>query len=266
DVRAVVTHGVDAAPAIPHHHRIGLAAAIEAHQQRRRRVGNRTDRGRGGAGLTAGAARGDDVDGGAEPAHRLAKHRGLDRAHGLRTDRREGAVHRVIGPLVDPAHGLLLRGTLDAGHGRIRDVIRVDPSGIAPTVLVVVGKALLGERAHALARTAGARVPQRLDADILVVTGVVHLVELVAAAELGADGVPQQLHHLDALFVADAVRTTHVLREILVDVGIFEVLRRRRKINERRGDDFLHDLLDPAVGIAGEDAVARAGVQVGEHG
>src|SRR5262249_48984587 len=58
DLRAVVTQRVDAEHAILHHHRIGLAAAIEAHQQRRRRVGNRTDRGRGGAGLTAGAGGG----------------------------------------------------------------------------------------------------------------------------------------------------------------------------------------------------------------
>src|SRR5437763_280209 len=39
---------------------------------------------------------------------------------------------------------------------------------------------------------------QRLDADVLVIAGIVHLVELVAVAELGTDRVPQELHHLDA--------------------------------------------------------------------
>ena len=59
-----------------------------------------------------------------------------------------------------------------------------------------------------------------------MVAGVVHLIEFVAAAELGADRVPQELHHLDALLVADAVRATHIFREIFVDVGVLEVLGR----------------------------------------
>src|SRR5262244_2992961 len=104
DLRATVPQRVDAKYAVLHHNRIGLAAAIEAHEQRGRRVRNRTNRGCRRAGLAAGTSGGDDVDGRAEPAHRFAKDRGLDRAHGLGPHRREGAVHRIIGPLVDPAH------------------------------------------------------------------------------------------------------------------------------------------------------------------
>src|SRR5213080_3433763 len=88
---------------------------------------------------------------------------------------------------------------------RIRDVVGVKPGGIAPAVFVVVRKTLLGQRDHAIERAAGARAPQRLEADILVVAGVIHLVELVPAAELRANRVPQELHYLDALLVIDAV-------------------------------------------------------------
>src|SRR4030088_1437757 len=100
----------------------------------------------------------------------------------------------------------LLRGAFDPGHAWIGDIIRIEPGPIAPTVLVVIGKTLVRERDHAVERAGGPRIPPRLDADVLVVAGVVHLVELGAAAELGADGIPQKLHRLDALFVADAVR------------------------------------------------------------
>src|SRR5437763_11132299 len=85
----------------------------------------------------------------------------------------------------------LLRRALAAGHARIGHVVGIEP-GIAPAVLVVFGEARLRERGHAVERSGGARVPQRLNPDILVIAGVIHLVELVAAAELGADRVPQQ--------------------------------------------------------------------------
>src|SRR5436305_16688 len=101
--------------------------------------------------------------------------------------------------------GNLFRGALDPGDRRIRDVVGVKPGGIAPAVFVVVRKTLLGQRDHAIEGAAGARAPQRLEADILVVAGVVHLVELVPAAKLRADRVPQELHYLDALLVIDAV-------------------------------------------------------------
>src|SRR5262249_57341289 len=45
DLRATVSQRVDAEYAVLHHDRIGLAAAIEAHEQRGRRVRNRTNRG-----------------------------------------------------------------------------------------------------------------------------------------------------------------------------------------------------------------------------
>src|SRR5262245_2889246 len=98
----------------------------------------------------------------------------------------------------------LLRGARGPGR-RLRHVLGVEPGRVAPTLLVVVGHALLGQRHHPVERARAARVPHALDADVLVVAGVVDLVELVAAAELGPDRVPQQLHDLDALAIAHAV-------------------------------------------------------------
>src|SRR5262249_15421179 len=87
-------------------------------------------------------------------------------------------------------HRPSLRRTRDAGATGIGHVIRVEPGRSDPAILVVFGEALLGERDHAVERAGATCAPQRLDADVLVIAGVVPLVELVAAAKLGADRVP----------------------------------------------------------------------------
>ena len=94
---------------------------------------------------------------------------------------------------------------------------------MAPAVLVVVRHAALGERHHLLERAGALRQLQREDAHQIGAAGIVHLVELVARAELGANRVPEQFHRLDALLVVDAVRAAHVLGQILVDVRVLEV-------------------------------------------
>src|ERR1043166_5206311 len=81
----------------------------------------------------------------------------------------------------------------------------VAPRRVPPAVLVVIGEARIGEPDHAVHGSGAARMPQRLDADVLVVARVVRLVEAMAARELGADRVPQELHQLDPLLVADPV-------------------------------------------------------------
>ena len=85
---------------------------------------------------------------------------------------------------------------------------------------------LANERDHAVIGPGRARIEQRLDADVLVVARIVDLVKLMAPAELGADRVPQQLHDLDALAIADIVRAAHIFGEILVDRRIVEILHR----------------------------------------
>src|SRR5581483_5347797 len=55
---------------------------------------------------------------------------------------------------------------------RIGNIARVEPRRIGPAVLVILGHTLLGERRHLVERAGAARIPQRLDADVLVIAGV----------------------------------------------------------------------------------------------
>src|SRR5205085_11763922 len=120
------------------------------------------------------------------------------------------------------------RGVRPAGSGPARelpgprqgaDVVGVDEVGHGPAVEVVFVHALLGEALVAVSLTAGGGGEQDLHADVLVVAAVVALVELVAAAELAADGVPEQLHELHALDRLDPVRAADVAIEVLADGG-----------------------------------------------
>src|SRR5262245_28054247 len=98
-----------------------------------------------------------------------------------------------------------MRGTAEAPPFSLFGRLRVAPRRIPPAGLVVIGEAAIGERNHAVQGPRAARMPQRLDADVLVVAGVVGLIEPVAAGEFRADRVPQELHELDPLLVADPV-------------------------------------------------------------
>src|SRR4051795_336320 len=113
--------------------------------------------------------------------------------------------------------GVLFRRARDARATGIGNVVGIEPASADPAVLVIFGEALLRERDHAVERAGAARAPHCLDADVLVVAGVVSLVKLMTPAELGADRVPQKLHHLDALLVIDAVRAAHIARQIGID-------------------------------------------------
>ena len=107
---AAVPQSIDTEDTILEHRRIGLTAPVEAHEQGRRRVAHRADRGRGGTSLAGRPRRGDDMHGGAQPAHGLPEDPRVDRAHVLGSDRREGAIHGIVGALIDPAHGCILNG------------------------------------------------------------------------------------------------------------------------------------------------------------
>src|ERR1043166_9013908 len=82
--------------------------------------------------------------------------------------------------------GASLRGARGVRHARIGDVVRVEPGVANPALLVVVGHAGLGERYHLVVGAGALGIEQRLDADVLVVAGVVDLIELVARAERGS--------------------------------------------------------------------------------
>src|SRR5437588_6855311 len=91
-----------------------------------------------------------------------------------------------------------------------------------PSVQIVLGHAALGELLPAIVLAGGERAEQRVAADLLVAAGVVDLVELVPAAELGADRVPQELHELDPLDRVDPARAAHVEVEVLAEIRVLE--------------------------------------------
>ncbi len=66
----------------------------------------------------------------------------------------------------------------------------------------------------------------------------------MAAAELRAGGVPEQLHDLDALYVAHIVGAAHILRQVAVDVGIAEILSGGGQVDQAGGDNLAHRLDD----------------------
>src|SRR5262249_26274020 len=78
----------------------------------------------------------------------------------------------------------------------IGDVVGIEPGRIGPAVFVIFGHTLVGERQHLIERARGARIPQSLDTNILVIAGIVALIELVPPAEFSADRIPQQFHDL----------------------------------------------------------------------
>src|SRR5262245_38690609 len=88
------------------------------------------------------------------------------------------------------------------------DVVGGDQIGRHPAVEVVLCHAALGEAAELSRGAALLRHRQRDDADDLGAARIVALIELVAAAELRADGVPEQLHQLDAIHGVDAAGAT----------------------------------------------------------
>src|SRR5579863_4312606 len=120
-----------------------------------------------------------------------------------------------------------------------RHILAVAIRRMLPAVLVVIGHASLDQRFHLLEPSGELRLLQLEHPDELVAAGIVHLVELVAGAELGADGVPQKLHDLDALLVVDTVRAAHIFGEIFVDLRVFKVARMRGQIDEAGSDHLL---------------------------
>src|SRR3984885_5020987 len=86
-----------------------------------------------------------------------------------------------------------------------RNIAAVLIGRVLPAILVVIGHALLRQRFHLLELAGELRLLQREDAHQLVAARIVHLVELVAGAELGGDPGPQHFHDLDSVLVGGVV-------------------------------------------------------------
>src|SRR5579875_486431 len=126
------------------------------------------------------------------------------------------------------------------------DIRRVHQVGHRPSVEVVLGQAPVREPLVLVNRASRGRGEQHLEADVLVVTRVVALVQLVAPAELGADRIPQQLHQLHPLDRVIAVGAADVLVEYRPDLRV-EVHRVGVQVDQRRPQILFDDLLDPRV-------------------
>src|SRR5438105_13961946 len=118
--------------------------------------------------------------------------------------------------------------TSSGGHCRPfahdADVVRSHQVGHGPAVQVGPGQALLGEGLEAVELARRLLRLHDVRADRLVGAGVVPLVQLVPAAELGAHGVPEQLHHLHPADGVVAVGAPQVLVEVAADLRRLEVL------------------------------------------
>src|SRR5437870_3090403 len=97
----------------------------------------------------------------------------------------------VIGPAVQ-RRWTRIPALSDDAH-----VVRIDQIGDDPSVQVVFRHALLRQTLHPVDRAVPLRHPVALELRQLVAARVRALVQLVAAAELAPDRVPEQLYELD---------------------------------------------------------------------
>ena len=77
----------------------------------------------------------------------------------------------------------------------------------------------------------------RFEADIFMVSGIVHFIQLVAAAELGADCIPYHFQQLDAFFCSDACPFV-ILNQIPADFRVQEICRARRQLDQSAGNNL----------------------------
>src|SRR6266404_4396139 len=94
------------------------------------------------------------------------------------------------------------------------DVGRIDEVGHGPTVEIVFSHAGFSETLVARGCARHLRCHEDFVPDAFVIAEIVPLVELVPAAELRADGVPEEFDELHALFRRVAAGPAHELIEI----------------------------------------------------
>src|SRR5262249_19938169 len=111
----------------------------------------------------------------------------------------------------------------------------VDEVASRPAVEVVFRHARLGELFPAVVLPGRERPEEGVAPDFLVAARVVDLVELVPAAELGADRVPQELHELDAPHCVDTARTSQIEVQVPAEVRRLEVLGVRVEVDQAAG-------------------------------
>src|SRR2546428_5006661 len=133
-----------------------------------------------------------------------------------------------------------------------------------PPVEIVLRHAGLGELLPALVLARGDGAEERVAPDLLVAAGVVDLVELVPAPELGPDRVPQELHELDPPDRVHAARSPEIEIEVLAEVSRLEVLRVRVEEDETARHGLLDEVLDLDVGLGRQHLIRRGRLHAGQ--
>src|SRR5215469_6438232 len=146
------------------------------------------------------------------------------------------------------------------------DVIGIEEIGNGPAVEVVLGETLIGQVAIGVGEASGLLGFQYLSTDGLVVSTVIALVELVAAAELRTYGVPQKLKHLHATHGVIAIGAANVFVKILANVGILEVAYVGVQVDERAAEILLDDFFDSGISDSHKPTIRKRVVCIGQHG
>src|SRR5580693_6295461 len=145
------------------------------------------------------------------------------------------------------------------------NVVWINEIGHRPAIQVVLSHALLGESfiLRRLPQLIGHH--QGFKSNALVIAEVVALVEFVPPAELGAHGVPHQLHELHAIERGVAVGAAHESFEIIANLGHLEIVGVRGQIDQRARQYVFDDLLKAWINQVGRYAIGQAVIEIGQH-
>ena len=108
-------------------------------------------------------------------------------------------------------------------HDVIAELAGIGEVGHLPAVEIVFGHAFLGEALEAVGIARRLRAEQAIAPDLLGRAAVVDLVELVPAAELGCQAVPEELEQFNALLGLVAVGSAQIAIEIRTHLRVLEV-------------------------------------------
>src|SRR3989442_15105903 len=114
------------------------------------------------------------------------------------------------------------------------------PGVVLPAIKVVIGEALLDELDALIEHATAPRKVHGVDADLLGVPGVVAFVELMAATEFRADGIPDQLDQLDSL-LGGRSSTAVVAIDKRAQPGVGQIFAPPRGRQRRAGERVFQD-------------------------
>src|SRR5579872_1604902 len=139
-----------------------------------------------------------------------------------------------------------------AGLSTICPLLVPEPGGIFPPVQTVIRHALIRERKTLVEDSALLRTGENIEANLLMVAGIIDFVEFVPGAEFRADGVPDQLEELDALSGGGghaAIISFQERREI----GVLEIFVAGRGHQQAAAQKLLEDVAHGGPALRAEE-------------